>query len=92
MKSICVVFTALLSLVDVCAGGNAVSAKAGMSTAEAIAAYEGTAEAARDPTEKEVEAPKDIKMKGSFKVYNAMPESLAADVVPDLTFTQHYGF
>ena len=37
-------------------------------------------------------AAKDIKMKGSFKVYNAMPESLAADVVPDLTFTQHYGF
>ena len=35
---------------------------------------------------------RDIKMKGSFKVYNAMPESLAADVVPDLTFTQHYGF
>ena len=28
----------------------------------------------------------------SFKVYNAMPESLVADVVPDLTFTQHYGF
>ena len=87
MKSICVVFTALLSLAGVCKDGNAVSAKAGMSTAEAIAAYEGTAEAARDPTEKEVEAPKDMKMKGSFKVYNAMPESLAADVVPDLTFT-----
>jgi len=39
-----------------------------------------------------LKSPKDIKMKGSFKVYNAMPESLAADVVPDLTFTQHYGF
>ena len=33
-----------------------------MSTAEAIAAYEGTAEAARDPLEKEVEAPKDMKL------------------------------
>ena len=39
-----------------------------------------------------LKSPKDIKMKGSFKVYNAMPESLAAEVVPDLTFTQHYGF
>ena len=35
---------------------------AAMSTAESIAAYEGTAEAARDPAEKEVEAPKDMKL------------------------------
>ena len=76
MKSICVVFTALLSLAGVCKDGNAVSAKAGMSTAEAIAAYEGTAEAARDPTEKEVEAPKGMKLV----------------LLVDLTFTQHYGF
>ena len=62
MKHIIAVAAAIVSLVDVCAGGNAVSAKAGMSTAEAIAAYEGTAEAARDPTEKEVEAPKDMKL------------------------------
>ena len=47
MKHIIAVAAAIVSLVDVCAGGNAVS---------------------------------------------AMPESLAADVVPDLTFTQHYGF
>ena len=34
----------------------------------------------------------EIPMKGSFKVYNASPEPIDADVVPDLTFTQHYGF
>ena len=46
----------------------AVSAKSGMSTAEAIAAYEGTAEAACDPAEKEVEAPKDMKLGLDAKV------------------------
>ena len=52
----------ILSLAGVCKDGSAGSAKAGMSTAEAIAAYEGTAAAARDPAEKEVEAPKDMKL------------------------------
>jgi hypothetical protein len=39
-----------------------------------------------------LKSPKDIKMKGSFKVYNASPEPIDADVVPDLTYTHHYGF
>jgi len=36
--------------------------------------------------------PKDIKMRGSFKVYCTMPMPLGADVVPDLIYTHHYGF
>ena len=39
-----------------------------------------------------LKSPKDIKMKGSFKVYNTSPEPIDADVVPDLTYTHHYGF
>ena len=39
-----------------------------------------------------LKSPKDIKMKGSFKVYNASPDPVDADVVPDLTYTHHYGF
>ena len=35
---------------------------------------------------------KDINMNGSFKVYWASPEPIDADVVPDLTYTHHYGF
>ena len=53
---------AIASLAVLCKDGNAASGKAGVSTAEAIAAYEGTAEAARDPAEKEVEVPKDMKL------------------------------
>ena len=33
-----------------------------------------------------------IKMKGSFRVFVAELEGGRPDVVPDLTFTQHYGF
>lgn len=33
-----------------------------------------------------------IQMSGSFKFYIAFPEPNDADVVPDLTYTQHYGF
>ena len=62
MKFPIAVVAAMVSLVGVCGGGNAGSGKPAMSTAEAIAAYEGTAEAARDPAEKEVEAPKDMKL------------------------------
>ena len=62
MKFPIVIVAAIVSLAGVCAGGNAASAKPAMSTAEAIAAYEGTAEAVRDPAEKEVEAPKDMKL------------------------------
>ena len=62
MKLPIAVVAAFVSLAGICAGGNADSAKATMSTAEAIAAYEGTAEAARDPAEREVEAPKDMKL------------------------------
>ena len=58
MKFLIAVVAAIVSLAGVCGGGNAVSGKAGMSTAEAIAAYEGTAEGARDPAEKEVESAK----------------------------------
>jgi len=39
-----------------------------------------------------LKSPKEIKMKGSFKVYNASPDPIDADVVPDLTYTHHYGF
>ena len=39
-----------------------------------------------------LKSPKDIKMKGSFKVYNTSPEPIDADVVPDLIYTHHYGF
>ena len=39
-----------------------------------------------------LKSPKDIKMKGSFKVYNTSPEPIDADVVPDLIYTRHYGF
>ena len=62
MKHIIAVVATIVSLAGVCKDGNAASGKAGMSTAEAIAAYEGTAEAARDPAEKEVEAPKNMKL------------------------------
>ena len=62
MKMTFAVVAAIVSFAGVCAGGKAASGKAGMSTAEAIAAYEGTAEAARDPAEKEVEAPKGMKL------------------------------
>ena len=62
MKHIIAVIAAIVSLTGVCEGDNSVSAKPAMSTAEAIAAYEGTAEAARDPAEKEVEVPKDMKL------------------------------
>ena len=62
MKFPIVIVAAIVSLVGVCEGGKAVTGKGTMSTAEAIAAYEGTTEAARDPAEKEVEAPKDMKL------------------------------
>ena len=39
-----------------------------------------------------LKSPKDIKMKGSFKVYNASSGPFNDDIVPDLTFTHHYGF
>ena len=57
-----VIVAAIVSLTGICGSGNAGSGKPAMSTAEAIAAYEGTAETARDPAEKEVEAPKDMKL------------------------------
>ena len=62
MKRIILICAAIVSLSGICEGGNAGSAKPAMSTAEAIAAYEGTAAAARDPAEKEVEVPKDMKL------------------------------
>ena len=34
----------------------------------------------------------DIKMKGSCKFYLAFPDTFDSDVVPDLTYTSHYGF
>ena len=39
-----------------------------------------------------LKSPRDIKMKGAFKFYCALPRPLDADVVPDLIYTQHYGF
>ena len=39
-----------------------------------------------------LKSPRDIKMKGAFKFYCTLPWPLDADVVPDLTYTQHYGF
>ena len=62
MKHIIAVIAAIVSLTGICGSGNAGSGKPAMSTAESIAAYEGTAEAARDPAEKEVKAPKDMKL------------------------------
>ena len=62
MKHIIAVIAATVSLTGICGSGSAGSGKPTMSTAEAIAAYEGTAEAARDTVEKEVEAPKDMKL------------------------------
>jgi len=38
-----------------------------------------------------LKAPKDINMKGAFKIYGANATG-RPDVVPDLTFTYHYGF
>ena len=37
-------------------------------------------------------APKDLKMKGEFSVYQATLDSEMSDVVPDLNYTSHYGF
>ena len=62
MKHIIAVVAAIFSLAGVCKDGNVASGKAGMSTAESIAAYEGTTEAARDSAEKSVEAPKNMKL------------------------------
>ena len=39
-----------------------------------------------------LKSPKDINMKGSFTVYAAELDAPPSDVVPDLTFTSHYGF
>ena len=39
-----------------------------------------------------LKSPKDVKMKGSFKVYNASSGPFNDDIVPDLTYTHHYGF
>ncbi|MBR5548729.1 MAG: hypothetical protein IKU71_03265, partial [Kiritimatiellae bacterium] len=39
-----------------------------------------------------LKSPKDINMNGSFKFYWASPDPVDADVVPDLTYTHHYGF
>ena len=33
-----------------------------------------------------------IKMKGSFRIFAAELDGERLDVVPDLAFTQHYGF
>ena len=35
---------------------------------------------------------KDIELKGSFTIYAAELDASPPDVVPDLTFTNHYGF
>ena len=56
------IVAAIASLAGICKADGADSAKPAMSTAEAIAAYEGTAEAARDPAEQEVAVPKDMKL------------------------------
>ena len=53
MKSLIAVVATLVTLTGICGRGNAVSAKPAMSTAEAIAAYEGTAEAAREDSASE---------------------------------------
>lgn len=39
-----------------------------------------------------LKSPADIEMKGSFRIFAAELEGERPDVVPDLTFTQHYGF
>ena len=39
-----------------------------------------------------LKSPKDINMKGSFTIYAAELDAPPADVVPDLTYTHHYGF
>ena len=39
-----------------------------------------------------LKSPADIEMKGSFRIFAAELEGARHDVVPDLTFTQHYGF
>ena len=39
-----------------------------------------------------LKSPKDINMKGSFTIYAAELDTPPADVVPDLTYTHHYGF
>jgi hypothetical protein len=53
----------------------------------AIAGYGGKASGPSG-----LKSPKDIKMKGSFKVYNASSGPFNDDIVPDLSFTHHYGF
>ena len=39
-----------------------------------------------------LKSPKDIKMKSSFTIYAAELDATPSDVVPDLIYTQHYGF
>ncbi len=39
-----------------------------------------------------LKSPKDINMKGSFAIYAGELDAPPSDVVPDLTFTQHYGY
>ena len=39
-----------------------------------------------------LKSPKDIDMKGSFAIYAGELDAPPPDVVPDLTYTQHYGF
>ena len=39
-----------------------------------------------------LKSPKDINMKGAFTIYAAELAAPPPDVVPDLTFTNHYGF
>ena len=39
-----------------------------------------------------LKSPKDINMKGSFTIYAAELDAPPSDVVPDLIYTQHYGF
>ena len=39
-----------------------------------------------------LKSPKDIKMKGSFRIFAAELDGERPDVVPDLTYTHHYGF
>ena len=39
-----------------------------------------------------LKSPKEINMKGSFTIYAAKLDAPPSDVVPDLSFTRHYGF
>ena len=53
----------------------------------AVAGYGGKAS---DPGS--LKSPKEINMKGSFTIYAAEMGAPPPDVVPDLTYTHHYGF